>query len=295
MFNKILAWFFQLINQNIRRLLIIKTKVMSKLNMNKKEWLDLVFEGKNKEYGAYQMRQEESKTTTKAFFSAIALIAGIAMLPVVLSSFAEKPAIVEFKPEEVLHVTDVYIKKEEIKKAETAAKREIPKKTEVKNPLLKVAKKEDTPNKPVPVTKPTDNNPIIDNSNTGLGKGLTNPVIGGGGPEIVPEIPEGPFIPKVLDKEPSFPGGIDEFTKTVGRKFVTPEIEEEKTIKILVYFIVERDGTLSNITVPKNPGFDLDKEAIRVLKSIKTKWEPGIYKGQPVRTSYSLPIVIKMQ
>ncbi|EKT4508910.1 hypothetical protein AAIP42_000580 [Flavobacterium psychrophilum] len=67
---------------------------MSKLNINKNEWLELVFEGKNKEYGAYQLRQENGKTTMKAFFSAIALISGIALLPVVLSSFTKKPVIV---------------------------------------------------------------------------------------------------------------------------------------------------------------------------------------------------------
>ena len=57
---------------------------MSKLNINKNEWLELVFEGKNKEYGAYQLRQEDGKTTMKAFFTAIALISGIALLPVLL-------------------------------------------------------------------------------------------------------------------------------------------------------------------------------------------------------------------
>jgi protein TonB len=101
--------------------------------------------------------------------------------------------------------------------------------------------------------------------------------------------------PRSVEKNPAFPGGINEFLKMVGNRFVAPELDEEKTIKILVFFVVEKDGSLSNITVPKNPGFGLDIEAIRVLKSIKTKWEPGIYKGKSVRTSYSLPIVIKTQ
>jgi len=71
---------------------------MSKLNINKTEWLELVFEGKNKEYGAYQMRQDDGKTTIKAFFSAMALLTGLALIPVVLSSFAEKPVKIDNDP-----------------------------------------------------------------------------------------------------------------------------------------------------------------------------------------------------
>jgi protein TonB len=52
---------------------------------------------------------------------------------------------------------------------------------------------------------------------------------------------------------------------------------------------------MTNIEVLQNPGYGLDREAIRVLKSLKTKWTPGILKGKPVRTSYNLPIVIQQQ
>ncbi|AIN72112.1 energy transducer TonB [Flavobacterium psychrophilum] len=272
---------------------------MSKLNINKNEWLELVFEGKNKEYGAYQLRQENGKTTMKAFFSAIALISGIALLPVVLSSFTKKPVIVAI-PTMYCPITPVNLqpKKEEPKKEETTVKKEEPK-TPKTHAIPVVVKKQDAPKTEIPETKPTNNNttktgnnPETGNTNTGGGDG------GGGGGEIILPIEKpinDPFSPETLDRNPNFPGGINEFLKTVGKKFTTPELDEEKTIKILVYFVVERDGTLSNITVPDNPGFGLDIEAIRVLKAIKTKWEPGIYKGKPVRTSYSLPIVVKTQ
>ncbi|EKT4499409.1 energy transducer TonB [Flavobacterium psychrophilum] len=254
---------------------------MSKLNINKNEWLELVFEGKNKEYGAYQLRQENGKTTMKAFFSAIALISGIALLPVVLSSFTKKPVIVAI-PTMYCPITPVNLqpKKEEPKTPKT-------------NAIPVVVKKQDAPKTEIPETKPTNNNTTKTGNNPETGNTNT----GGGGEIILPiEKPiNDPFSPETLDRNPNFPGGINEFLKTVGKKFTTPELDEEKTIKILVYFVVERDGTLSNITVPDNPGFGLDIEAIRVLKAIKTKWEPGIYKGKPVRTSYSLPIVVKTQ
>lgn len=270
---------------------------MSKLNINKNEWLELVFEGKNKEYGAYQLRQEDGKTTMKAFFSAIALISGIALLPVLLSSFADKPIVVE-SPTIFCPITPVNLqpKKEEPKKEETTIKKTEPKAPKV-NAIPVVVKKEDAPKIEVPKTEPTNNNPTTNTTTTGTKVGPETGNIYTGGVTTIPvELPTNdPFSPAILDKNPNFPGGINEFLKTVGKKFITPELDEEKTIKILVFFVVERDGTLSNITVPKNPGFDLDTEAIRVLKSIKTKWEPGIYKGKPVRTSYSLPIIVKTQ
>jgi protein TonB len=52
---------------------------------------------------------------------------------------------------------------------------------------------------------------------------------------------------------------------------------------------------MTDIRVPRNPGFGLDKEAIRVLKSLKTKWSPGILNGKPVRTTYNLPIVVEQK
>ncbi|WP_394758111.1 energy transducer TonB [Flavobacterium sp.] len=270
---------------------------MSKLNINKNEWLELVFEGKNKEYGAYQLRQDDGKTTIKAFFSAIALITGIAILPLVLSSFADKPVIHPYIEDPGLEVTNVILPPNQIKE-ELPVLRSEPQKPVTSQDLIDptIVKANEAPD--VAFTKPEEvgNTNTTNTNTTGTGVGPNPGNIDTGTVITVPaEDPEGIKPSGILDKSPTFPGGIDEFLKTVGRKFVTPEIDEEKTIKILVYFVIEKDGTLSNITVPKNPGFGLDKEAIRVLKSIKTKWEPGIYKGKPVRTSYSLPIMVKMQ
>ena len=62
-----------------------------------------------------------------------------------------------------------------------------------------------------------------------------------------------------------------------------------------VSFVIEIDGTITDIQVKKNPGYGMDKEAIRVLKSLKTKWTPGMIDGKPVRTSYMLPIIVQLQ
>lgn len=275
---------------------------MSKLNINKTEWLELVFEGKNKAYGAYQLRQENGATTTKAFFSGLALVAGLASLPMILSSFTHNNIVPNhdgYLNDSTIVVTDIVLpNKEEPKKFEKQIEKAdvIAPKTEDLNQNVVVVKKEEA--------KPTD---FTENSDLGK-KTSENPLALNGSPTGDPEgtttkkteTPEKPIgngstvvTTAMAEKSPMYPGGIEEFLKLVGKRFQAPEMEEASTVRIIVMFIVEKDGTLSNIKVPKSAGEELDEEAIRVLKSIKTKWEPGIYEGAPVRTQYSLPIVVR--
>jgi protein TonB len=58
--------------------------------------------------------------------------------------------------------------------------------------------------------------------------------------------------------------------------------------------VIEKDGSMTNIHVKRDPGYGLGKEAIRVLKSLRTKWTPGIINSKPVRTAYDLPITVQM-
>jgi protein TonB len=60
-------------------------------------------------------------------------------------------------------------------------------------------------------------------------------------------------------------------------------------------FVIEKDGSMTDIKVVRNPGYGLDKEAIRVLKSLRTKWSAGMKNGKKVRTQYTLPILVKME
>ena len=266
---------------------------MSKLNINKNEWLELVFEGKNKAYGAYQLRQEDGKTTTKAFFTALTVLTGIALLPILLSSFTDKPVTAKPLPlDEVLTVTEVTLpKKEEQKKIEKQIKKAdvIIKTKNLVNPKVVEATKapQTALTENIDLGKNTSTNPdALNGSPLGSPTGTTTEPV-----KETPKVDNGNTVvtTAMVEKKPAFPGGIDEFLKTVGKRFTAPELDEERTLRLIVFFIVEKDGSLSNITVPRSPGYGLDQEAIRVLKSIKTKWEPGILNGEPVRTQYSLP------
>lgn len=104
------------------------------------------------------------------------------------------------------------------------------------------------------------------------------------------------YTPEDLTKEPEYSeGGLAGFYNYVNRNFKIPEIKEDLTTKIYVSFVIEKDGTMSNIKVLKNPGHGLGEEAIRVFKTIPEKWTPGEIDSKPVRCSYTLPITINIR
>lgn len=92
-----------------------------------------------------------------------------------------------------------------------------------------------------------------------------------------------------IDKKPEFPEGIDAFYGFVGKNFIVPYAALKG--KVYVTFIIEKDGSISNIKVLRDLGHGTGAEAIRVL-SICPKWIPGEKNGQKVRCLYSLPITI---
>lgn len=93
-----------------------------------------------------------------------------------------------------------------------------------------------------------------------------------------------------VDVKPDFPGGINEFYNFVGKNYRVPEDNKIKG-KVMVEFIIEKDGTLSNFKILRDLGSGLGKEAIRVLKK-SPKWKPAEKDGKKVRVLYSIPISI---
>lgn len=93
-----------------------------------------------------------------------------------------------------------------------------------------------------------------------------------------------------LPVQPEYPGGMSEFYKEVAAEFKLPEVPKD-IYRIFVSFVVEKDGSMSNIEIEKDPGYGLGDEAIRTLKLFKKKWAPGKLYTEPVRTRYKVPIV----
>lgn len=96
-----------------------------------------------------------------------------------------------------------------------------------------------------------------------------------------------------LDKQPEFPDG--NFQSEVVKRFVVPEIDQDMNVRLYMSFIVEKDGSISNVKCERDPGFGLCLAAEKSLKEITAKWKPGIKNGLPVRVSYVSPIAINIR
>ena len=95
-----------------------------------------------------------------------------------------------------------------------------------------------------------------------------------------------------LTKAPEFPGGINGLYSFIGKTYRVPKIPGNMSEKVIIRFIVEPDGTLSNYEIVKDAGYGTGKEAIRTMK-LSPKWQPGELNTKPVRVKCSMPILIK--
>lgn len=268
---------------------------MSKINIYETGWLNMVFEGRNKAYGAYQLRSENPKTTIKAFFSAIILLGSAAAIPAVVDFFQPEPVaeVIPKNPDEVILVTEFIAPPEKIEPEvpETPA---LPVNQNTTKFINMVVKEKEKATEEVATNNQLETSQVAQTTSEGPAT-IVAPVIptpntgGEGGNSNAIETTTG------LEVQPEYPGGIGAFLSKVGKSFRAPEVEEEiKSLRVLVYFVIEKDGTLSNIRVTKDPGYSVGKEAIRVLNNMKTKWSPGYKNGQPVRTAFNLPITINV-
>ncbi|WP_455665450.1 TonB family protein [Phocaeicola sp.] len=100
---------------------------------------------------------------------------------------------------------------------------------------------------------------------------------------------------QVVEEMPEFPGGIGECLKFLGKNIKYPvEAQQAGTQgKVIVQFVVEKDGSIANPKVVRSIDPNLDGEAIRVI-SIMPKWKPGMQKGQPVRVKYTVPVTFRL-
>ncbi|EOS14278.1 MAG: TonB family protein [Bacteroides sp.] len=100
---------------------------------------------------------------------------------------------------------------------------------------------------------------------------------------------------QVVEVMPEFPGGMAECLKFLGKNIKYPVQSQQAGVqgKVIVQFVVEKDGSVSNPKVVRSIDPDLDGEAVRVI-SIMPKWKPGMQKGQAVRVKYTVPVTFRL-
>ena len=100
----------------------------------------------------------------------------------------------------------------------------------------------------------------------------------------------------VVEQQPEFPGGTTALMKFLGDNIKYPVIAQENGIqgRVIANFVVERDGSISDVQIIRGQDPSLDKEAVRVIKTMP-KWKPGQQRGKPVRVRFTLPVVFRLQ
>lgn len=283
---------------------------MSKVDVFNHGWIDLVFEGRNQEYGAYQLRKQDPKTTLIALFGGIAFLGAVSAIPVAISYFSpaeivppnnEMPATeITLSDDGIFTMPEKEIPVEKIETPPAAAAQPAPPAENVTRFTTFVASS--TPEPVLPTQQEVNNSNPGQVTTQGAGtEGNTlnttgTGVIGGTG--TAPTTDNGNAIENLgsVDEQPAFPGGIKDFLTAVGRNYHVPESDQAQTVRVMVWFIVEKDGSITDIKVTRDPKpeLGLGKEAIKALQRIKTKWTPGKKNGQAVRTAYSLPITVNI-
>ena len=262
----------------------------SKFYLYKIEWLDLVFDDRNKEYGAYDLRKHYADNLTRAM--AIAFF-GVIVLFIAHSIF--------FKPRQIeitRVIPNIIIPPPTVKPPVVAP----PPPPAIQHPHVQVS----TVKYPTPVATADNlavNPPTIDEVKTAA-IGTQNSKGKDDGANIdLPETPAGdggigkvtedntPKSIDVIEVVPEPFGGSAAWSKFLQKNIRYPgqAVEENKQGRVWVSFIVEKDGRLSNFVVERGAGYGMDEEALRVLK-LAPAWKPGIQNGHPVRVKYNIPI-----
>ena len=282
---------------------------MAKIDLYDPKWVDMVFAGKNKEYGAYQLRKGTSGRNIKALLIlviAAALVGGFLAWKVIEQKQAEEQ--------------QAYMEAMELAKLQQQAKKEEKKKEQVKPKI--------EPKKEIPVARETQKftAPVIkkdelvkeENQVKQMDKlddkvavgsedkeGVKDRTVEAVRSEIAVAAPPPPPAPKpevatkvfdVVEEMPSFPGRNAALMSYLNSNTKYPVVAQENGVqgRVIISFVVERDGSISDVKVARSVDPSLDREAQRVVKSMP-RWTPGKQNGQTVRVKYTVPVVFRLQ
>ena len=284
---------------------------MAKNDLFRKDWLDIVFEHRNKAYGAYNLRKNSSRTTVLSLVAGMFLFSAVFIVPTVISNLfaSNDPGSVIVIIDEVIKPTaieeEIFIPKEEpivelpANKVETV----LSKTKEVEflefevaeaNEVTTVAPTVDdfidanpgahnldaNPDGVIAIDEARTDNPdeVVDSNDATTGEALEDTTV---------------YIGVSTKAEPY--ETMAKFSSRFVGSFRTPELDASvKEVKVIMSFIVEKDGSLTDIKVMRDPGYGVGQEAIRVLKRMP-KWKPAMNKGKAVRSQFTLPVTIRVQ
>jgi len=262
----------------------------SKLDILNQHWIDVVFTDRNKAYGAYELRKSNDRNTRKA------LLIGVVLFVVAISANTIIDMIAGFIPKgkEKIKITNVVLSPPppDLKKPPPPPPPEPPKPKvdQVKFPPMVVKPDIEVKEKPPTVEELKVADPGQKNLKGDKNAEVTiDEPVGTAETKVTEEDPNKIFTS--VEKVPEFQGGMEKFYAYLSKNIRYPAVAKENGTqgKVIVSFVCERDGSLTDVHVSRGIGDGCDEEAIRVIKA-SPKWSPGIQNGRPVRVAYSVPI-----
>lgn len=275
---------------------------MSKVDLKSRDWCELVFEGRNKEYGAYELRAKSGQRQVKGIIAILILIAAIAVL--VGIKMAADSIMANSRDRDAELATEL----SQLKKDEPVQKKEEIKQEYEQPEVQKVAVKASiqfTVPEIVDVvdeSKKMKNQEELNRSNISIasqdyegdvnGKGTIDDLKDNqqaGGNQAAPE--EDSKIYTIVETPASFPGGEAALLNYVNSHLKYPAIAQEEGIqgKVVLKFVVLENGNVGQVQVVQSLESHCDQEAIRVVKSLP-RFSPGKQQGKPVKSWFTLPI-----
>lgn len=280
-------------------------------NLTSKEWRDLIFQGKNKDFGAYQLRKNSEKRHTLAVIFTLIGLAIIVLIVIGFSKWSEYRAEQDrlLAEREAMAQTVEMTSDEEVPEEEPEEQKfeqekpEVPQEVlatvqvtqiaivdndKVKNEILTMdEQKEDNTARGVVNQEGADDADKF--------QSVKEQVVVVEEPKKVEE-PKPDQIFQAVEQPAEFPGGQSALNKWLSTNIRYPEAAQQNGVqgRVVVRFVVERDGSISGATIVKGVDKDLDQEALRVVKRMP-KWQAGKNNGQAVRSYFTLPVNFKLQ
>ena len=279
------------------------------VDLSSKEWRDLIFEGKNKDFGAYKLRQGSESRHNKAFFY---VLIGLVAVCLLIFGYMKYEAYKTQKAEEEA--------KAKLEQQQKLAQMEAEKEEEKEEEVEQIEIEEVKPEAPQLATQlmtellltdtPKEDNEIKANEDIQKDNSVMSTFAQAGSDDInlIKEhkeevVQEKPREEKKkeevfthVEQMPKFPGGDAELYKFISNNLNYPAMAIENNVqgRVVVQFVVTKDGSIGNVKVVRSVDRDLDNEAIRVCKKLP-KFIPGKQNGQPVNVWYTLPVTFKLQ
>ena len=271
---------------------------MAKIDLTSSEWCQLIFEGKNQAYGAYKMRANSTKRHNLAMFAVLVIALIGFTIPTLLKLATPKQKEVMTEVTTLSKLEEPEIKQEEMKRVEPVAPPPPALKSSIKftAPVIKKDEEGHEDNEIKSQEEVTSTKVAISIADV-KGNDEENGADIADLKQVVTQAePEPEKVFDMVEQMPAFPGGMQELMVYLGKNIKYPTIAQENGTqgRVIIQFVVERDGTISDVRVARGVDPYLDKEAVRVVKSMP-KWIPGKQNGKAVRVKFTVPVMFRLQ